>query len=140
MGTDPSLGNRNFHIIFFDGVCNLCNGFVDFILKRDHRGDFRFASLQSETAAELLPDDALPGKEDSVILLTSDGTIHRRSDAVLTIASILGGGWSLAHGFRIIPRGLRDRIYTWIANHRYSWFGKRDTCRLPTEAEKERFL
>ena len=143
MGSDPEIEQRDFHIIFFDGVCNLCNGFVDFILRQDKKGKFRFASLQSVTADEYLkayPDITTGDDPDSVVLLTASGAVYTQSNAVLRIAGILGGAWPLLKAFYIFPAWFRDRIYQWIARNRYSWFGKRDTCRLPSEGEMERFL
>jgi predicted DCC family thiol-disulfide oxidoreductase YuxK len=126
-------------IVFFDGVCGLCNGIVDILLKIDRRGALRFATLQGETAARELP--VQPGSTDewSVVYMDERGA-WRESDAVLAICSRLGFPWSAAGVFRVIPRGLRDRIYRWIGRHRYRWFGRRETCRLPSSEERSRFF
>ncbi|MEJ2006247.1 MAG: thiol-disulfide oxidoreductase DCC family protein [Cyclobacteriaceae bacterium] len=128
--------------MFFDGVCNLCNGFVDFILRRDPKGKFRFASLQSAAAEEYLRNhDVTTGNDpDSVVLLTPGDEVYTESTAVLRIAGILGGAWPLMKAFYIFPGWFRDRVYRWVAKNRYSWFGQRDTCRMPTEEERKRFL
>lgn len=127
-------------IILFDGVCNLCNGFVQWVLRRDPKGQFRFASLQSDTGATILKQHGLPpGTLDSVLL--SDGKkVYMRSDAVLEVARRLGGGWSLVVVLKIIPRFLRDAIYKWIAKNRYHWFGASATCWLPRAEWRDRFL
>lgn len=139
-------------ILFFDGVCGLCNGFVDFLMARDKRGAFRFAALQGETAAAALAPEDLPGEASppqgggdgaealrSVILRDGEG-LHRRSEAAIRCLAGLGGYWSLANLLRLVPRPLRDLGYDFIARHRYRWFGKRETCRMPTPAERGRFL
>jgi predicted DCC family thiol-disulfide oxidoreductase YuxK len=127
-------------VVLFDGVCNLCNGAVTWILERDRRQRFRFASLQSDAARALLaqhvPDGQVP---DSIVLLDRDG-VHVRSEAALRIASSLGGVWSLLGAARILPRSLRDGIYAWIARNRYRWFGRRDHCMMPDPALAHRFL
>lgn len=134
-------------ILFFDGVCGLCNGFVDFVMSRDRKGVFRFATLQGETAARLLsragPGDASPegpGEWMRSVVLWQDGEAHRKSEAVFRVFSGLGGIWKLAIAGRLIPAGLRDFLYDGIARNRYRWFGKRETCRMPSPEERARFL
>jgi predicted DCC family thiol-disulfide oxidoreductase YuxK len=126
-------------VIFFDGICGLCNHWVDFVVARDRQRQFRFAPLQGETARDwlhLTPDEAL----SSVILCDGTG-IHRKSDAVWRIFARLGGVWLIAGGLlRIIPRPLRTWGYDFVARHRYRWFGQKQTCRLPSAEERERFL
>ncbi len=143
MGAAPEIEHGNFHIIFFDGVCNLCNGFVDFILRQDNNRRFRFASLQSDIAREYLkgyPDILTGDDPDSVVLLSPDGEVYTQSDAVLRIAGILGGAWKLLLAFQVLPVGFRNRIYRWVARNRYAWFGKRGTCRIPSSEEAQSFL
>jgi predicted DCC family thiol-disulfide oxidoreductase YuxK len=126
-------------IVFFDGVCGLCNGFVDALLRLDRRRRLRFAPLQGETARGRL---AAPYREGlgAVVLLDECG-ISERSEAVLRILSRLGQPWrTLACLGRVIPRRWRDRLYDAIAARRYRWFGQRDTCRVPTPQEREQFL
>ncbi len=126
-------------IVFFDGVCNLCNGFVDFLLSIDPDGDIMFASLQGDTAENLL--DGLPDDESrwSVVYLDEEGR-YVESEATLRILQRIGGCWTLLGMLRWIPRFIRDPLYRLIARYRYSMFGKRDRCRVPTPDEEERFL
>jgi predicted DCC family thiol-disulfide oxidoreductase YuxK len=127
-------------VILFDGVCNLCNGFVQFVISRDQGQRFLFASLQSETARELLKDLPAGGQSlDSVVLL-EDGRVYQQSAAALRILRHLGGAWPLLYGLIILPAFFRDGIYAWIAHNRYRWFGRRDACMLPTPELKARFL
>jgi predicted DCC family thiol-disulfide oxidoreductase YuxK len=126
-------------IVFFDGVCGLCNGSVDWLLERDHRAVLRFAPIQGETAARML---GAPGDDPagwSMVLLDRTGR-YERSDAAIRIARHLGGRWRWAGLLFIVPRGLRDAVYRWIARNRYRFFGRREACRVPTPAERDRFL
>ena len=127
-------------ILLFDGVCNFCNGIVRFIIERDPHARVTFAPLQSDAAATLLaglPDRAnLP---DSVVLV-EDGQLYVRSTAALRVARYLRFPWSLAWIFMVVPRPVRDWVYEFIARHRYAWFGKRDTCMVPTPDVSKRFL
>ena len=130
--------------ILFDGVCNLCNGFVQFIIRHDPQGRFRFAALQSEAGRALLlahgvAPATLAADPDSVLLL-SGGQLYSHSTAVLRIARGLGGGWQLAALGGVLPRAWRDGIYRFIARHRYRWFGRQESCLLPTAELKNRFL
>ena len=125
-------------VVYFDGYCGLCNGFVDFVLARDRRRRFRFAPLQGTTATARF---GAPGDVDpTTILLEDSGTVYERSTAALRIITDLGGVWRLAGILRLVPRFIRDAIYDWIARHRYGWFGKRDACRLPSPEERAVFL
>ncbi|SMG46400.1 Predicted thiol-disulfide oxidoreductase YuxK, DCC family [Marivirga sericea] len=125
-------------IIFFDGVCNLCNGAINFIIDHDKTAYFKFAPLQSRVADEYLPT-SLTKNTDSIILWESE-KIYSRSTAALRIAKKLNGLWKLFYVFMIFPKFARDSVYKLIAKNRYKWFGKRETCRLPTEDIKNRFL
>jgi len=129
---------NNSLIIFFDGVCNLCNGFVDFLIKRNKQNLFKFASLQGSTAKSYLDESTL--NELKTVVVYYDGKILKKSDAILIIFKKLGPFWCLLYLFKPIPRFLRDLIYDFIAQNRYRLFGKKDTCRLPTEQEKSYFL
>ncbi len=131
------MNNQN--IIFFDGYCILCNGFIDFLLKVDKRSYLRFSPIHGETAKKILPLNRLQDIE-SVIFIDEQNRIFSKSVAVITILKTLGGFWKLSILFFIIPRVIRDFIYDWIAQNRYSWFGKRDRCRLASEEEKEKIL
>ncbi|HYO14648.1 MAG TPA: thiol-disulfide oxidoreductase DCC family protein [Thermoanaerobaculia bacterium] len=127
-------------IVLFDGVCNLCSGSVQFVLKRDPEARFRFASLQSEAGQTIQAEHGLdPGVLSSVLLL-EDGRLYRESDAALRIARHLPGAWKLLTVFKIIPRPIRDGLYRFIARNRYRWFGKAETCWLPTSELRGRFL
>ena len=125
-------------IMFFDGECNLCNGFVDWLVRTDKAGKMKIASLQGETAKEL----GIAGQSSGLntVVYLRDGVRFERSTAVLEILRDLGGAWKLASIFFILPRFLRDAIYALIARNRYRLFGRRDTCRLPTPEERQRFL
>lgn len=128
-------------IILFDGVCNLCNGSVIFILQREKRPTFKFASIQSETGKELLAWCGLPADFVQAVVLIDRGMIYLGSTAALKIGQQLKFPWSfLAHLGLVIPRFVRDWVYSQIAAHRYRWFGKRDVCMAPTEGLKARFL
>lgn len=126
-------------VIFFDGVCGLCNVWIDFVIARDHQQKFRFGALQGETAQDWL--QIAPGASfDSVTLADRTG-IHRKSDAVWRILMHLGGAWRiLGWLLRLVPPPLRNWGYDFVARRRYRWFGKKETCRLPTPAERGRFL
>ena len=127
-------------IVLFDGVCNLCSTSVQFILQRDPAGRFRFASLQSDLAQRLLTERGLDPKAlDSVVVIDGD-RLYRESDAALRIARDLKGAWTILTVFRVIPRPVRDWAYRLIARNRYRWFGKSETCWLPTPELRGRFL
>ena len=138
MGTDTKIDTKP--AIFFDGVCNLCNGAVQFIIKRDPNAKFTFASLQSPTAMDILKDHNIKAEELESIVLFENDKVYNKSEAVLRIGAQLSFPWPVVSVFRIIPRGLRDAIYDWIARNRYSWFGKRNECMIPTSDLATRFL
>lgn len=127
-------------VVLFDGVCNLCNGFVDFLLKRDTSDVFRFAALQSDAASEVLAGIDLPPSFRESIVLVENGSTHVGADAVLRIAGRLRFPWRLVVIGYAIPRPLREAIYRRIAVRRYEWFGRRPSCRVPLATEKGRFL
>jgi predicted DCC family thiol-disulfide oxidoreductase YuxK len=127
-------------LVLFDGVCNLCNGAVQWLLARDRRERLSFASLQSQAARRELDAAGVTATLPDSIVLVENGRVFTRSDAVLRIAALLGLPWSLAAVARILPRPLRDTVYAWIARHRYAWFGKREACLVPTPALRRRFL
>lgn len=141
-------------IILFDGVCNLCNGAVLFIIDRDPAGRFRFAPLQSELAVGLLrslgeaglcagPTSSAGGETGSTVdsvVLVQDGQVYQRSDAVVRIARQLTGPWRLLAWGSVMPRVMRDWAYDLVARHRYRWFGREQDCRVPTPELRQRFL
>jgi predicted DCC family thiol-disulfide oxidoreductase YuxK len=132
---------KNTHpILLFDGVCNLCDASVQRVIKADRADLFRFASLQSEAAQELLRQSDLSEDHLKSVVLYHQDRFYTHSDAVLESARLLGGAWSLLYVFKIIPRFIRDGIYNWIARNRYRWFGKKDQCMIPTPELKSRFL
>lgn len=128
-------------VVLFDGVCNLCNGAVNFIITRDPQARFRFAALQSPVGAALLADHGLAvhGEPDTLYLVEG-GLLYARSTAALRIARRLRGAWPLLALLLVVPRPVRDAVYSWVARHRYRWFGRADTCRVPTPELKARFL
>jgi predicted DCC family thiol-disulfide oxidoreductase YuxK len=127
-------------IVLFDGVCNLCNGFVNFVIDRDPAGYFKFGALQAEAAQPFLERYGLhPDYLESLILI-EQGRCYRNSTAALRIVRRLGGMWPLLYGLILVPRPLRDALYRSIARHRYRWFGRRESCRLPTPDVLDRFL
>jgi predicted DCC family thiol-disulfide oxidoreductase YuxK len=131
-------GLRN-PVMLFDGHCNLCNRWVDFVLRRDYRERVRFASLQSPTGETLLRSLNLPpGYTDSMLIVTRDRLYTRSSAALMTLWEI-GGVWRVALLLSAVPSAIRDVAYRVIARSRYRWFGRRDTCRLPTPEELRRF-
>lgn len=130
----------NHAIILFDGVCNLCDNTVQFILKRDKKGYFRFASLQSEQGQELLQKHNLPTAGFDSFVLVENDKVYQKSKGALRVCRRLGGGWPLLYGFIIIPAFIRNFVYSWVARNRYRWFGKKETCMLPKPEWRERFL
>jgi len=138
--TNPTIPGA---VVLFDGVCNLCNHTVDFILRHDPHSYFYFASLQSEIAQQLLsgyPNAGTYASQLDTVLLVEKGKVYEKSSAVLRIASRLSWQWQWLRIFSIVPRPLRNRLYDWVARNRYRWFGKKSTCRLPSPAERARFL
>jgi len=131
--------------ILFDGVCNLCNGFVQFVIRHDAAGQFRFAALQSEAGQALLAAHGQPLTpaalaDPASVVLVADGRVHTHSAAVLRIAGRLGGPWRLAAVGWLLPGPWRDAAYRFVAQHRYRWFGRQESCWLPTPELRERFL
>lgn len=127
-------------ILLFDGVCNLCNASVNFVIRRDPAKRFRFASLQSPAGQELLKKFDLETEKLDSVVLVEGSRFYARSDAALEVARRMRGFWKLLYVFKIVPRLIRDPIYDWVARNRYRWFGKKDQCMLPAPGFKERFL
>ena len=131
-------------LILFDGVCNLCNGAVLFVIDRDPHARFRFAPLQSAEARRRLaahgPEAERMADALSSILLLEDGRLHTRSTAALRIARRLTWPWPLLSALTIVPNVVRDAVYDWVARHRYRWFGREEACRIPTPSLRARFL
>jgi predicted DCC family thiol-disulfide oxidoreductase YuxK len=128
------------NIVLFDGVCNLCNGLVTFIIRRDSEAKFKFASLQSESGQQWLTKLGLQKNEFESFVLIQDDTYYLKSTGALKMLRMIGGFWKLFYVFIIIPRPLRDFIYDLIAKSRYRIFGKKESCMIPTQELKARFL
>lgn len=127
-------------IILFDGVCNFCNSAVNFTLKKNKKANIRFAHLQSEAGQKLLRQYNLPVNEmESFVFIENDKT-YKRSTAALRVCRHLRGLWPLCYGLIIVPKFTRDGIYDWIARNRYKWFGRNESCMIPTPEVKTRFL
>jgi len=134
------MNNSEVNIVLFDGVCNLCNKTVKFIIRNDSNAKFRFASVQSESGQLLLGQLGLSLDHFDSLVYISDKQFYLKSMAVLRILQTLGGGWKLLYVFVIIPRFLRDGMYNLIAKWRYKWFGKSETCMIPSLEYRARFL
>jgi predicted DCC family thiol-disulfide oxidoreductase YuxK len=126
-------------IVLFDGICNLCNNAVQFIIKRDPTGYFKFASLQSETGRQLLKQYGISQQIDSIIVIENK-KVYFKSSAALQICRKLSGFWKFLNVLRVLPPVFRDFFYDKVAKNRYKWFGKGDSCMLPTIEIKKHFL
>lgn len=127
-------------VLLFDGVCNFCNSTVQFILQREKEPKLRFAPLQSQVAADILASvKAKPADLNTVILIEGSRCYHR-STAALRVTRYLRFPWPLLYAFILVPRFLRDMAYDFVARNRYRWFGKSETCQIPTPALRARFL
>ncbi|WP_281193936.1 thiol-disulfide oxidoreductase DCC family protein [Halorubrum sp. F4] len=127
-------------VVLFDGVCNLCNGVIQFLIPRDPEGRLKYAALQSEAGQALLERHDFPTEEfDSFVLVEGERT-YTKSGAAIRIAELLGWPYRIAGVGRIVPRPLRDRLYEFVADNRYDWFGRKDQCMIPDEDVSDRFL
>lgn len=138
MGADRALSDKP--VVLFDGVCNLCNGSVLFIIKRDPQSKLKFSSLQSDYGAEQMKRFNLPPSALNSVLLIKNDQLFQKSNAALEIARMLDGIWPGMYAFKIVPLFIRDFIYDWIAKNRYRWFGKKEECMIPTPEMKARFV
>ena len=127
-------------IILFDGVCNLCNGAVQFAIERDPTAIFRFASLQSDFGQSILAQNIVNTEGGGTIILLENGNVYDRSTAALRVARRLSGWIKCLYVFIIVPKVIRDFVYKIVAKNRYRWFGKQESCWLPTKELKARFL
>lgn len=127
-------------IILFDGLCDFCDQSVQFVIKRDTKNNYLFASLQSKAGIEFLKTQPETIQNTDSIILVTDSRVYSKSTAAIKIATKLKGLWFLMGVFYIIPSFIRDAIYTYIAKRRYKWFGKFDSCKTPTPEEKDKFL
>ena len=127
-------------IVLFDGICNLCSSSVQFIIKRDKKNQFLFASLQSSSASELLKKYSYAESNLNSFILIDNNKIFTHSSAVLRVLKSLSSMWSVCYIFIIVPKFIRDGVYNFIAKHRYKWFGKKDECWIPTPELQSKFL
>lgn len=134
------MGNRP-PIVLFDGVCNLCNGWVNFAMDHARPGNrILFGAIQSPEGQELISELGLSSAPLDSVILIDNGRVYRESGAVLRIMRLMRAPWSWLHLFRVIPPFVRDVVYRWVARNRYRWFGVRESCRLPTEETRSWFL
>lgn len=131
---------RDHGIILFDGICNFCNGVVNFLIKKDKNDRLRFSALQSKTGKAILQEFQLPTTANQSVIFIEKGKVWRKSDAFCHIMKNLPGAWKLFYGFIFIPKFLRDAVYEFISHNRYKWFGTRTTCRVPSPDERKKFL
>ena len=127
-------------LILFDGVCNLCNGWVRFIIRHDPNGTFRFAAQQTPTGQGIIRDYMSNASPLPSVILIDDNAIYAESDAILQILGRLAPPWSWISLLRIIPRRVRDACYHFVARHRYQWFGRTDVCPVPSADIRSRFI
>lgn len=139
-GNDGTVRDAGAGIIVFDGVCALCNGWVDFLLVHDRHARYRFAAMQTPAGRRLLDAHGLDPDDPVSFLLVDGQGAHTDTDAIARVLSGLGGVWRLAALAQRIPRALRDPLYRLAARHRHRWFGRRDACRLPDPTQAHRFL
>ncbi|MFW2364858.1 MAG: thiol-disulfide oxidoreductase DCC family protein [Desulforhopalus sp.] len=130
----------NRYIVIFDGVCVFCNGVVNFIINRDPESVFSFSPMQSEVAQSLIEKHGASTEILNTLMLIKNGKCYLRTDAILEIAKDISGFWYFFNIFKIIPRPLRDFLYTIFARNRYNLFGKRNSCMVPTENVRNRFI
>ena len=137
---DPLAVAAEHPVLLFDGVCNLCNRWIQFVIERDPEARFRFAPLQSAAAQQILAESGYEGETLDSVVLVEDGEYYDKSDAVLRTATHLGSVYRLLAPFRLVPARLRNVFYDAVAARRYRWFGKRDACMMPTPDLERRFL
>jgi len=131
---------ENKKIILFDGVCNLCNNAVTFVIKRDRKDIFRYAAIQSDIGQKLITNAKINPETIDSIFLISNGKCYYKSNAALRIAKHLSGAYPLLFAFLIVPKFIRNWVYDFIAKNRYKWFGKKESCMIPTPALKSLFI
>jgi predicted DCC family thiol-disulfide oxidoreductase YuxK len=127
-------------VVLFDGVCNLCNGIVRFVIARDPRAHFQFAALTSAAAERALASARVTGPLPDSLVLIDEGAVFTRSDAALRMARRLTFPWPVVYGLIVLPRPVRDWAYDVVARYRYRWFGRQDSCMVPTPLIRDRFL
>jgi len=127
-------------VLLIDGHCNMCHGLAKFVVGRDKRAVFRFASLQSELGRRLLKEGGMPEDALETFVMVDNGKYYTNSTAALRIGRKLGWPWSVAYPAIVVPRFVRDRVYRFVARRRYRWFGRSESCLLPTPDMRSRFL
>ena len=127
-------------VVLFDGVCNLCVGSLQWLVRMDRRERLRFGTLQSEAGTELLARCGLPESYEESMVVVEGDRAYTESDAVVRLAWLLGLPWALGSAASIAPKPLRDRVYRWVARNRYDWFGKREQCLIPDDDLRDRFI
>jgi predicted DCC family thiol-disulfide oxidoreductase YuxK len=127
-------------ILLFDGVCNLCNSSVTYVIKRDKKDLFRFAALQETAGQQLIEKYQIDTLKTDSIILIENGKAYTKSTAALRVARHLGGAYPLLYGFMIVPNFIRNWVYDFVARNRYKWYGKKDSCMIPTPELKSKFL
>ena len=138
---ENALAESDTHpILLFDGVCNLCNGSIQFIIPRDPHGTLRFAPLQSPLGETVQESVGLSTDDLETVVVVDDGMAYTKSDAAIRVGEHLGGVYRLLSLGRLLPRSLRDRIYDFVADHRYDWFGRKEQCMVPDEDVSDRFI
>jgi predicted DCC family thiol-disulfide oxidoreductase YuxK len=127
-------------IILFDGVCNFCNSTINLVIRKDKKDHFRFAPLQSVTGEKILKENGVDANQTESVILYENGKIYKRSAAALRISRHMSGLYPLLYGFMLVPPFIRNAVYDWIAKNRYKWFGKRESCMVPTKEVREKFI
>ena len=132
--------NPDHPLVLFDGVCNFCNYWVNFAIKRDKKARLRFTPIQGETAKKILPEFNIHPDSLSSVILIDNGKAYTQSSASIRICKYLDGGWKLFYALMIFPKFLRDFVYNIIAGNRYKWYGKKEECMVPHDDIRKRFL
>lgn len=140
MSNEHGVAPTDRPVLLFDGVCNLCNGLVQWVIERDPEGQFRFAALQSDAGLALLERHDLPTDDVDTFVLVDGDDYYTKSTAALRVLAGLGLPYSLLYPSIAVPRVVRDRVYDFVAEHRYGWFGRRDSCMRPTPERADRFI
>lgn len=145
MGQNPTIIDahkeaESKNIVFFDGVCGICNKSVDFLVRKNRKKQFAFAPLQSDDSFEFLKPFGVDATQLNSIVFYKNGKVYQKTRAVLEICRLLPGLWPLFYGFMILPFFLRDPIYNFVAKNRYKWFGKKEACRIPSPEERSYFI
>lgn len=139
MMTESNVGYRG-PVVLFDGYCKFCNLWVNFLITIDRQKSFRFASAQSEAGKSLMEIGNIGSIGADTVIVYDEGRFYSRSGAIVRIARRLHGIWRLGYLLVVIPRPVRDMVYDFVARNRYRWFGRRETCRVPTDVDRDRFL